>query len=135
MRLTKKDLATALSEIQVGTADKKLNALFAKTVIDGEDVAVLSAVKAAYQNHDRKLLLTALSDRHQITVDVWQYLLTQIVGLRVRAGKIYLVPCINIMGEFTITFNCEGHQYAFNTKKNFPASTKFATINYGNSNG
>ena len=133
--LTKKDLATALSEIEVRTDDKKLDALFKKNVVDGEDASVLAAVKAAYQNQDRKLLLTALGDRHQITIDVWQYLLTQIVGLRVRAGKIYLAPCVNIMGEFTVTFTCEGQPYAFNTKKNLSVKAKFATINYGNSNG
>lgn len=134
-RLTKKDLAMAVSEIQIHTDDKKLDALFGKKVIDGEDVRILSAVKAAYQNQDRKLLLTALGDRQQITIDVWQYLLTQIVGLRVRAGKIYLTPCVNIMGEFTITFLCEGHIYTFNTRKKLPSSVNFATINYGNSNG
>ncbi|MCQ2383168.1 MAG: hypothetical protein MJ060_05100, partial [Clostridia bacterium] len=105
-RLTKKDLATAVSEIQIHTDDKKFDALFNKPIIEGEEVGVLAAVKASYQNQDRKLLLTALGDRHQITIDVWQYLLTQIVGLRVRAGKIYLTPCVNIMGEFTITFLC-----------------------------
>ncbi len=134
-RLTKKDLATALSEIQVRTDDKKLDALFNKTVVDGEDAAVLAAVKAAYQNQDRKLLLAALGDHHQITVDVWQYLLTQLVGLRVRAGKIYLTPCVNVMGEFTVTFECQDQKYAFNTRKNLPSSAKFATIKYGNSNG
>ena len=134
-RLTKKDLATALSEIQVHTDDKKLDNLFAKSVVDGEDAGMLAAVKAAYQNQDRKLLLTALSDRHQITIDIWQYLLTQIVGLRVRAGKIFLVPCVNIMGEFSVTFVCTGQQYTFNTRKKLPASAKFVTINYGNSNG
>ena len=107
-RLTKKDLATAISEIQIHTDDKKLDNLFAKSVVDGEDAGMLAAVKAAYQNQDRKLLLTALSDRHQITIDIWQYLLTQIVGLRVRAGKIFLVPCVNIMGEFSVTFVCTG---------------------------
>lgn len=134
-RLTKKDLATALSEIQVHTNDKKLDAVFHKTVIDGEDFGVLAAVKVAYQNQDRKLLLAALSERHQITADVWQYLLTQFVGLRVRAGQIYLTPCVNVMGEFTITFECQGQKYTFNTKKNLPNSAKFATIKYGNSNG
>ena len=134
-RLTKKDLATALSEIEIRTDDKKLDALFNKTVIDGEDVGCLAAVKAAYQNQDRKLLQAALNDRHQITADVWQYLLTQFVGLRVRAGKIYLTPCVNVMGEFTLTFLCQGQKYAFNTKKNLPSSAKFATIKYGNSNG
>ncbi|MCM1404520.1 MAG: hypothetical protein NC133_03425 [Prevotella sp.] len=134
-RLTKRDLATALSEIQVRTTDKKLDALFTKSVIDGEDVALLAAVKAAYQNQDRKLLLAALSDRHQITADVWQYLLTQFVGLRVRAGKIYLTPCVNVMGEFNIAFTCQDQKYAFNTRKNLPSSTKFATIKYGNTNG
>lgn len=135
VRLTKKDLATAVSEIQIHTDDKKLDALFRKKVVDEEDVKVLSAVKAAYQNQDRKLLITALSERHQITMDVWQYLLTQIVGLRVRAGKIYLTPCVNIMGEFTVNLLCEGQNYAFNTRKKLPNSTKFATIKYGNSNG
>ena len=134
-RLTKKDLATALSEIQVRTDDKKFDALFNKTVIDGEDVRCLAAVKAAYQNQDRKLLAAALGERHQITADVWQYLLTQFVGLRVRAGKIYLTPCVNVMGEFSISFECQGQKYAFNTKKNLPSSAKFATIEYGNSNG
>ena len=134
-RLTKKDLATALSDIQIRTDDRKLDALFNKSVVDGEDAACLAAVKAAYQNQDRKLLLTALGDRHQVTSDVWQYLLTQFVGLRVRAGKIYLTPCVNVMGEFTITFACQEQKYAFNTKKNLPNSAKFATIKYGNSNG
>ena len=95
----------------------------------------LSAVKVAYQNQDRKLLMAVLGERHQITVDVWQYLLTQFVGLRVRADKIYLTPCVNVMGEFTINFECRGQKYAFNTKKNLSGSAKFATINYGNSNG
>lgn len=134
-RLTKKDLATAVSEIQIHTDDKKLDAVFNKTVVDGEDINLLAAVKAAYQNQDRKLLLTALGDRHQITVDVWQYLLTQLVGLRVRAGKIYLTPCVNIMGEFTIAFVCAKHQYQFNTRKNLSNSANFVTIKYGNSNG
>ncbi len=133
--LTKKDLATAISEIQIHTDDKKFDALFNKSVIEGEELGVLAAVKAAYQNQDRKLLLTALGDRHQITIDVWQYLLTQIVGLRVRSGKIYLTPCVNIMGEFTIAFVCAGQKYAFNTKKKLSNSAYFATINYGNSNG
>ncbi len=132
-RLTKKDLATAISEIQIRTDDKKFDGVFMKAVIDGEDAKVLAAVKVAYQNQDRKLLLTALAERHQITMDVWQYILTQIVGLRVRTGKIYLTPCVNIMGEFTINFICEGHQYTFNTKKNLPSNRDFATINYGNS--
>ena len=134
-RLTKKDLATALREIQINTDDKKLNALFNKSVIEGEDVGTLAAVKVAYQNQDRKLLLVALEERHQITADVWQYLLTQFVGLRVRADKIYLTPCVNVMGEFSITFECQGRKYAFNTKKNLSSSAKFATIKYGNSNG
>ena len=134
-RLTKKDLATAISAIEIHTDDKKLDALFTKPVVDGEDVGILNAVKAAYQNQDRKLLLVALSDRHQITMDVWQYLLTQIVGLRVRAGKIYLAPCVNLMGEFTIAFVCEKQQYQFNTRKKLSTSANFATIKYGNSNG
>ena len=134
-RLTKQDLATAISEIQIHTDDKKLDAIFNKTVIDGEDPRMMVAVKASYQNQDRKLLLTVLSDRHQITMDVWQYLLTQIVGLRVRVGKIYLTPCVNIMGEFTITFLCEGRKYAFNTRKKLPSSANFATIEYGKTNG
>ena len=133
--MTKKDLATALREIQINTDDKKLNALFNKSVIEGEDVGTLAAVKVAYQNQDRKLLLVALEERHQITADVWQYLLTQFVGLRVRADKIYLTPCVNVMGEFSITFECQGRKYAFNTKKNLSSSAKFATIKYGNSNG
>lgn len=133
--LTKKDLATAVSEIQIRTGDKKLDEIFSKTVIDGEDVCVLSAVKAGYRNQDRKLLLTALSDRHKITTDVWQYLLTQIVGLRVRAGKIYLTPCVNIMGEFVITFTCEGRKYIFNTKKKLPTNIESVTMKHGNSNG
>lgn len=135
MRLTKKDLATAVSDIEIHTDDKKLDTVFTKTVIDGEDVGILAAVKAAYQNQDRKLLLTALSDRHQLTSDVWQYLLTQLVGLRVRAGRIYLTPCINIMGEFTIAFVCAGQSYQFNTRKNLSNSVNSVTIKYGNSNG
>lgn len=135
-RLTKKELATALSEIQIATDDKKLDALFSKSVVEGEDVKTLAAVKVAYQNQDRKMLMVALSERHQITVDVWQYLLTQFVGLRVRGDKIYLAPCVNVMGEFTITFECHGQKYAFNTKKNLSRGLKFANINYyGNSNG
>ncbi len=132
-RLTKKDLAMAVSEIQVRTGDKKLDALFTKPVIDNEDVAILAAVKAAYQNQDRKLLLAALSERHQITMDVWQYLLTQLVGLRVRGGKIYLTPCVNIMGEFTLAFTCGNRKYAFNTKNKLSNGVDFATIKYGNS--
>ncbi len=134
-RLTKKDLATAVSDIQIHTDDKKLDALFDKPVTEGEDQSLLSAVKAAYQNQDRKLLLTALSERHQITMDIWQYLLTQIVGLRVRAGKIYLTPCANLMGEFTIAFQCAGQSYQFNTRKKLSSGANFATIKYGNSNG
>ena len=134
-RLTKKDLMTALSEIQIRTDDKKFDALFNKPVIDGEDSGVLTAVKAAYQNQSRKLLLAALGERNQITMDVWQYLLTQVVGIRVRVGKIYLAPCMNIMGEFTLSFLCEGQRYCFNTKKNLPTSDRFATIKYGNTNG
>ena len=134
-RLTKKDLATAVSEIQIHTDDKKFDALFAKAVVDGEDASILAAVKAAYQNQDRKLLLTALENRYQITVDVWQYLLTQIVGLRVRAGKIYLAPCVNIMGEFTLEFVCAGQKHAFNTRKKLSNNVNFATIKYGNTNG
>lgn len=133
VRLTKKDLATAISEIQIHTDDKKLDAVFTKNVVDGEDLALLSAVKAAFQNQNRKLLFTAMGDRYQITADVWQYLLTQIVGLRVRGGKIYLTPCMNLMGEFTLSFLCAGRQYAFNTKKNLSKSPNFAIIKYGNS--
>lgn len=136
VRLTKKDLATALREIQICTDDKKLDAVFAKTVVEGEDPKTLAAVKVAYQNQSRKLLLAALNERHQITVDVWQYLLTQFVGLRVRGDRIFLTPCVNVMGEFTINFECQGQKYAFNTKKNLSRGIKFANINhYGNSNG
>lgn len=133
-RLTKKELALALREIQVCTDDKKLNELFKKTVVGDEDAGVLAAVKVAYQNQDRKLLLAALGERHQITADVWQYLLTQFVGIRVRADKIYLSPCVNVMGEFTVSFECKGKKYAFNTKKNLSRGVKFANISYyGNS--
>jgi len=133
-KLTKKDLVTAISDIQICTNDKKLNALFSKAVVEGEDGKILSAVKVAYQNQDRKMLLAALGERHQITVDVWQYLLTQFVGLRVRSDKIYLTPCVNVMGEFTITFECQGQKYGFNTKKNLSSGAKFANISYyGNS--
>ncbi len=134
-RLTKKDLVTALTDIEIKTDDKKFDAIFKKDIIDGEDMLVLAAVKAAYQNQDRKLLLAALEDRHQITSDVWQYLLTQFVGLRVRADKIFITPCVNVMGEFTISFECMGQQYIFSTKKNLSSKSKFATIKYGNSNG
>ena len=134
-RLTKKDLVTALTDIEIKTDDKKFDAIFKKDIIDGEDASILAAVKAAYQNQDRKLLLVALEDRHQITADVWEYLLTQLVGLRMRAGKIYLTPCVNVMGEFTVSFECMGQQYAFSTKKKLSSKSKFATIKYGNSNG
>lgn len=134
-RFTKKDLATALREIQINTDDKKFDALFNKPIKEGEDLQLLSAVKVAYQNQDRKLLMAILGERHQVTVDVWQYLLTQFVGLRVRSNKIYLAPCVNVMGEFTVAFECRGQKYTFNTKKNLSGSAKFAIINYGNSNG
>ncbi len=135
LRLTKKDLAAAVSEINIHTDDKKLDALFDKTVVDGENDAVLSAVKAAYQNQDRNLLLVALANRNQITADVWQFILTEIVGLRVRAGKIYLVPCVNLMGEFTISLQFNDQKYQFNTRKNLSKTTDFVTMDYGNSNG
>ncbi len=132
--LTKKELALALRDIQVSTDDKKLNEIFKKTIIEGEDVAALAAVKVAYQNQDKKLLLAVLGERHQISADVWQYLLTQFVGIRVRADKIYLSPCVNVMGEFVVSFECHGQKYAFNTKKNLSQNVKFANISYyGNS--
>lgn len=134
-RLTKKELVTALQEIEIKTDDKKFDAIFNKTIVEGDDMATLAAVKVAYQNQDRKLLLAALDERHQITADVWQYLLTQIVGLRARVDKIYLTPCINIMGEFTVKFVCMEQQYAFSTKKNLSSKVNFVTIKHGNSNG
>ena len=135
-RLSKKELVTTLREIQISTDDKKLDALFSKPVIEEQDSKTLSAVRVAYQNQNRKMLVVALADRHQITVDVWQYLLSQFVGLRVRGDRIFLTPCVNVMGEFTISFECQGQKYAFNTKKNLSHGVKFANINhYGNSNG
>lgn len=134
-RLTKRELATALSEIQIHTDDKKLDTIFTKEVIDGEDTRLLSAVKIAYQNQDRKLLLAVLSERHKITVDVWQYLLTQLIGLRIRAGQIYLAPCVNIMGEFRIAFTCHNQKYNFQIQKKLPTSGKLITIEHGHSNG
>ena len=132
--LTKKELALSLSEIQVCSDDKRINELFKKTVVESEDANVLAAVKVAYQNQDKKLLLAALSERHQITTDVWQYLLTQFIGIRVRAEQIYLSPCVNVMGEFVVSFKCKGQKYAFSTKKNLSQNVKFANISYyGNS--
>ena len=124
-----------MQEIEIKTDDKKFDAIFNKTIVEGDDMATLAAVKGAYQNQDRKLLLAALDERHQITADVWQYLLTQIVGLRARSDKIYLTPCINIMGEFTVKFVCMEQQYAFSTKKNLSSKVNFVTIKHGNSNG
>ena len=135
-RLTKKDLVLALREIQIKTDDKKFDTMFNKPVVEGEDIKLLHAVKVAYQNQSRKLLMATLSDYHQITADVWQYLLTQFVGIRVRAEKIYLTPCVNVMGEFSISFECRGEKYTFNTKKNLSNDAKLNKMNYyGNSNG
>lgn len=130
-RLRAKDLVAALSEIVVTTMDKNLNTIFVKPVNDGEDAATLHLVKLADKNVDRKILVAALGDKHALTADVWQYLLTKIIGVRLAGGKIYLAPNVNLLGEFTLSGVCHGEKFIFNTRKYLPNNQSHATIPYG----
>lgn len=130
-RERKKQFMASLENIVINTADKKLNQVLAKPVSDTPEVALLTLVKAAVKNVDKKLLLSVLEDKHTLPFDVWQYLLTQVVGIRLRRGKVHLAPCVNLMGEFTVTFQAGGEKYTFNTKKGLPSDARIATISYG----
>lgn len=127
----RKNFVASLTQIVIKTADKKLEALFAKPVVDGQNPVLLNLVKAAYKNVDKKLLISLLEDKHSLTVDVWQYLLTKLVGVRLLRGKVHLVPCVNIMGDFTLEFVCNGEKYLFNTRKDLPNSQKIVKVQHG----
>lgn len=126
-----KDLVAALDDIQIKTADTALQALFNKPLDNQENPSLLALVKAAVKNVDQQLLLAVLADKHALPADVWQYLLTKVVGIRFAGGKIHLTPCVNLLGDFALSLTCHGEKYHFNTKKGLPSSTKIATITYG----
>lgn len=127
----KQNFVASLTQIVIKTQDKKLDALFSKPVVDGQNATLLQLVKAAYKNVDKKLLISLLEDKHSLTFDVWQYLLTKLVGVRLLRGKVHLVPCVNIMGDFTLEFVCDGEKYLFNTKKDLPTSQKIVRVQHG----
>ena len=126
-----KDLVAALEDIQINSPNAALQALFSKPIDAVENTALLGLVKAAVKNVDLQLLLAVLGDKHALPADVWQYLLVKVVGIRFAGGKIHLTPCVNLLGDFTLSLTCRGEKYTFNTKKNLPSSTKIATIAYG----
>ena len=130
-RLRKKDLVAALTDIDLQTADPRLDALFRKPVDAEDDPALLNLVKSAERQLDRKLLLTVLEDKHRLPSDVWQFMLTKLVGIRVTKGQIHLAPCINLLGDFSLSLMCQGKKYTFNTRKNLPGKQKDVTITHG----
>lgn len=126
-----KDLVAALEDIQINSPNPAWQALFSKPIAAEENAALLTLVKAAVKNVDQQLLIAVLGDKHVLPADVWQYLLTKVVGIRFAGGKIHLTPCVNLIGDFTLSLTCRGEKYTFNTKKSLPSSTKIATIAYG----
>jgi hypothetical protein len=107
----------SVQNIVVKSDDKEFKKIFTLPIADGESPQILYAVKSAYRSLDRSLLLSILSSRNEITADIWEFLMTKVVGLHWVKGRIHLVPNVNITGDFSLNFTCNGESYSFSTKQ------------------
>ncbi len=127
----KKNFLMSLEKVIVKTNNKDLSKIFSLPVIDENNTGLLEMVKTAYRNIDKQSLISLLVDRNALPISVWEYLMSKIIGIRFSGGKVHLVPCINIVGDFILTFEFEGKPYAFNAKKQLEKTTDLDTILHG----
>jgi hypothetical protein len=132
----KTQFVRSIENIHIESADVRFNKIFTLPVCGDENPSVLSAVKGAVRNADRALLLSVLSVRHELSGDVWVYLLNKIIGVRLTRNRvgvgqakntIQLVPNITLTGNFSLSFDYNGVKYEFDIMQ----SGGGCSINYG----
>ena len=123
----------SIENLTVRATDSRFEKLFAHKITDTDDGTrkaeeLLSNIKSAVRNYDIDLFHVLLGRHNGVTTDIWAFLVSKVLGIKLVRGKVQLTPCIQITGDFELTFEHAGTPYNFTVKQH--AGGAF-TINYG----
>jgi hypothetical protein len=114
----KKGFIKSLEDIRVESADSGFSGIFLLPVTEYESPQILAAVRAAARNADRKLFISILSARSEINADIWEWMVSKIIGVRLLRGNVQIVPDVRMTGDFNLSFVYGGRPYNFNIAQN-----------------
>ena len=115
-----------IEDLNVSSMDSRFAELFDGEITDTQiDNKKFALIKRAVSNHDRDLFFLLLKNVH-MNIDLWTFFIEKVLGIKLVKGKIQLMPCIQITGDFELRFSYRGTPYKFLVKQN---NSGF-TINY-----
>ena len=107
----------SIEDLKIVSSDLRLTKLFASEIIDKQtDTKKLDMIKRAVSNYDKELFFVLLRN-HRIDSDLWTFLIEKVIGIKLVKGKIQLMPCVQITGDFELRFSYKGSPYKFMVKQ------------------
>lgn len=105
----------------------RLQRLFEIGIAEGVEEKLCASLKESIRNFERDVFFALLGNRESIPHDVYALITERVIGIKLLRGKIQLMPCIMITGNFELTFTYQGVPYSFKVKEK---GSGFA-VNYG----
>jgi len=113
----------SIEQLSVSATDSRLARLVDLPVSDGT-CKNLDLIKRIVSNFDKELFFKVATE---MTIDLWTFVIEKIIGIKLVRGRVQLMPCIQITGDFELNFVYNGKPYNFSVKQ----KNQGFTINYG----
>jgi hypothetical protein len=108
------NLLNSVENICIKSDDKQFEKIFYLPIVGERSPQLMPVIKSAVRNCDKNLLVSVLTARNSLTADIWEYLITKVIGVRFRAGKPQVTANINLTGEYSLSFEFDNKPYTFN---------------------
>lgn len=97
--------------------NSQLQRIFEIGIADGVEEKLCAALKESIRNFERDVFFALLGSRESISSDVYALIVERVIGIKLLRGKIQLMPCIIITGNFELSFMYQGIPYYFKVKE------------------